>query len=102
MGNAAFAENLNLGDSNTVDTSGRLWLDMKFNVPCYICAGSELNAGQVILSFTHYIDVESGYDDGNIKMAINNQDFTLVRGGAAEENGYTETLVDQNHGSSNP
>jgi hypothetical protein len=41
-------------------------------------------------SFSHYFDVESGkFDGGNIKMAVNNNDFTSVQGSALEENDHT-------------
>jgi hypothetical protein len=41
-------------------------------------------------SFPHYFDVESGkFDGGNIKMAVNNNDFSLVKGSALEEKDYS-------------
>jgi hypothetical protein len=95
---SAFAENVNAGDCNTLDITGRLWMDVEFAVRCYVFPGP----GDLQLRFVHKYGTETLVDGGNIKMKINDSAFTPVDGSAFSENSCSETLATQNEGNSNP
>eukprot|EP00978_Attheya_sp_CCMP212_P033521 scaffold135561_cov52-Attheya_sp.AAC.1 len=99
---SAFASNLNTSCSDVTDFlrgfSGRLWLDIIFEVPCYVFEGP----GDLQMSFVHQYDIESEWDGGIVKISINNNEFTLIKNSTFSENGYNEQLKTEFDGNINP
>ncbi len=54
------------------------------------------------LSIDHWVDIESGWDGGNLKISVNAGPFTLIPAAAFEIGPYDGPLITPDGGNSNP
>ena len=84
-GQAAFVANLDVGSCPGDDQSGVLTLTS----PEIPIPGDAVGPR---IALNHWFDIEYGWDGGNLKIKVNNGDFTLVPGSAFEIGPYTDVL----------
>jgi len=86
-GTAAFVANLDVGSCPGDDQSGVLTLTSPIiDIP------AETDTLKIALN--HWFDIEYGWDGGNLKISVNEGDFTLVPGSAFETGPYTDVLFE--------
>jgi Zn-dependent metalloprotease len=91
---AAFVADLIIGDCNTDDETGALFLDSPvFTIP----AGAPAK-----LAFDHWVATEVGWDGGNLKASINGGPFNLVGAANYTFNPYNQNLNTIGAGNTNP
>jgi Zn-dependent metalloprotease len=94
-GSAAFAADPDIGDcgQGADDVSGM----MSMQSPSIVAS-----AGNLRLSFTHYIASEQGFDGGNVWISVNGRAYTQIPTTAFLFNPYNQALVTAAGGNTNP